>query len=88
MSIEKINGNRPVVPVGENKKAAGKNSDQYGSKDRVELSDEAKSLFASEKAKKMGEIQARVASGFYDTPEVTQKVVENLLKDLRSYSKA
>jgi hypothetical protein len=84
MAVEKIGGARPVVPATEGsakaKEAKGEKAQQS---DRVELSEKAKLLFAAEKAKKLGAIRAKVRKGFYEEPEVTKKVVEGVLKDLK-----
>jgi hypothetical protein len=85
MAVEKIgSGARPVVPSGESKgKTKETRSEKAHQTDRVELSEEAKLLFAAEKAKKLGAIRAKVKKGFYEEPEVTKKVVEGVLKDLK-----
>jgi hypothetical protein len=62
----------------------GSKNDKAEHKDRVELSDEARALFAAEKAKKLGSIRAKVKSGFYEDPEVTKKVVEGLINELKT----
>jgi hypothetical protein len=90
MSIDKIgSGTRPVAPAsGNSAKVKGSKSERAEKKDRVELSDEARMLFAAEKAKKLGSIRAKVKSGFYEDPEVTKKVVEGLIKELKTPSQA
>ena len=50
----------------------------------VELSENAKVLFAAEKAKKLEAIRAKVKADFYSRPEVKEKVVEGLLRDLQN----
>lgn len=86
MAIEKIGpGAQPVSPA---TKAAGVKSGQKQSAnesaDSVELSEEAKLLFAAEKAKRIGQIRAKVRNGFYDKSEVTERVVDGLIKDLKA----
>jgi hypothetical protein len=82
MAVEKIGGASPIVPTNEGKakEAKGAKAEQT---DRVELSEKAKLLFAAEKAKKLGAIRAKVKKGFYEEPEVTKKIVEGVLKDLK-----
>lgn len=88
MAINKIGQTGPLFRVGEKTKAKSNSAEKAGNGDRVELSEEAKMLYSAEKAKKMGEIRARVTSGFYDSPEVTAKIVEGLLRDLRGSTPA
>lgn len=52
--------------------------------DILELSENAKVLFAAEKAKRLGTIRAKVKTDFYSRPEVREKVVEGLLKELQN----
>ncbi len=87
MAVEKIgSGTRPVAPA---KSGAYKvKGEKTQRTDRVELSDEAKMLFAAEKAKKLGAIRAKVKKGFYEDPEVTKRVVEGLIKDLKTAPQA
>jgi 6-pyruvoyl-tetrahydropterin synthase len=50
----------------------------------LELSENAKVVFAAEKAKRLGAIRAKVKTDFYFRPEVTEKVVECLLRELQN----
>ena len=50
--------------------------------DKVELSEEARSLLQSEHSKKIEEIQQRMDSGFYDRQDVKEKIADAVLKDL------
>jgi hypothetical protein len=86
MAIDKIgSGARPVAPaVNTTGKVKGSKRDKAERKDSVVLSDEAKMLFAAEKAKKLGSIRAKVKKGFYEDPEVTKRVVEGLIKELKT----
>ncbi|MEK7250831.1 MAG: hypothetical protein AAB209_10470 [Bacteroidota bacterium] len=83
MTIDKVGSGRLIVPVSENATIKEKKSEKADSKDRVELSEEAKLLFAAEKAKKLGAIRAKVKKGFYEEPVVTKKVVEGLMRDIK-----
>jgi anti-sigma28 factor (negative regulator of flagellin synthesis) len=51
--------------------------------DKVELSAEARSLLQSEQTQQTEQIQQRIDTGFYDTPEVREKIAEAVLKDLK-----
>ena len=57
-----------------------KHDEQKRTTDTVELSPEALERFQDVENKKVETIQQRIASGFYFTPEVTQKVADELLK--------
>lgn len=51
-------------------------------KDTAEVSDEAKLLFETERAKKIREIEEKIESGYYLRREVTEKVAQALLRRL------
>ena len=50
--------------------------------DSVELSTEAKSLFEAGEQKRMEEIQQKIRDKFYFRQDVTEKVVDGILRDL------
>ncbi len=72
-----------IDPVRDKKPGDKARVQQRVSKDRVELSDEAKSLYGADQTRKTDAIREKVNSGFYFQPEVTEKVVDALLKDLQ-----
>lgn len=80
MSIVKIN---LVARLNEAGALQGKLDGKKG-EDVVELSENAKVLFAAEKAKRLEAIRAKVKADFYSRPEVKEKVVEGLLRDLQN----
>ncbi len=86
MAIEKIGpGAQPVSPATKSSGVKGGHRHTANeSADSVELSEEAKLLFAAEKAKRIGQIRAKVRNGFYEKPEVTERVIDGLMKDLKS----
>ena len=88
MAIEKIGAGGPILPAGESKKEKVAKAPKQEKTDKVELSEEAKSLYAAEREKKLDEIREKVKNGFYDAPEVTEKVVEGLKRDLKRYPEA
>ena len=90
MAIDKVGGRLPIILKNDaTGKAKGTKDDQTRDvKDKVQLSDEAKVLYGAEKAKKIDAIRANMKNGFYETPEVTEKVVEGLLRDLKKHSQA
>lgn len=83
MAIDRIGSGRPVVPVSENLKNREGHTERSDAKDTVQLSGAALKLFAAARAQRLAEIQERVRTGFYDRPEVTEKVVEGLLRDIK-----
>jgi len=52
--------------------------------DRADLSEEALSLIESGNSKRVDEVLSRINSGFYNKPEVVNKIVEEILKDIRN----
>jgi len=83
MAIKEINGEMlPVDPLrGKKSQAAGKTT--AARKDKVELSEEAKTLFEADQTKRMEQIRERLDQGFYSTPEAVEKIVAGLLEDLK-----
>ncbi|MBI5473871.1 MAG: hypothetical protein HY961_16155 [Ignavibacteriae bacterium] len=88
MSVDKIgSGPSPVAPSGGgNKKAKESKERLVDLKDRVELSEEAKQRLATDELAKLKAINSRIESGFYNSKEVAEKVVEGLLRQLRGKS--
>ena len=86
MAIREISGGPPSLEPVKEKRSQGteKTKGSSSGKDKVELSSEARSLFESEQSKRMKEIEARMESGFYLSKEVTEKVVDEILKDLKN----
>lgn len=83
MTITEISGiGQPLDPM---KGKKGKKPDEPRSspKDHVELSEEARSLHEAEQTKRFEEIRQRIQQGFYFQRDVTEKIVEEMLKDLR-----
>ncbi len=79
MSIVKIN---LAARLKEAETVGGK-LDEKERTDRMKLSEDAKVLFAAEKAKRLGLIRAKIKTHFYLRTEVKEKVVEGLLRDLQ-----
>ena len=55
-------------------------------KDTAEVSDEAKLLFETDRAKKIREIEEKIESGYYLRREVTEKVAQAMLRSLSNSS--
>jgi len=80
MGIQEINGRPfPIDPF--KGRSSDKREKREVSKDKVQLPDEARSLYEAQ-AKKIDQIQEKVRNGFYFQPEETERVVELPLKDL------
>lgn len=53
------------------------------SKDRIEISSEARDLAKTDlSTERLEEIRSKLSSGFYNSPEVLDKIAEKLSKDL------
>lgn len=50
--------------------------------DKIELSDEARSLFEAGQSKRLDEIRERIQNSFYFRPEITERVVSAIIKDM------
>ena len=64
------------------KKAREESKEVRSQEDRVELSDEAVSLFRTQESKRLEEIRERIESGYYSRPDVIEKVIDGLMRDL------
>lgn len=83
MGIREVSPNAsPVGPVKNDGSKKGKPGDRV-SKDSVSLSGEAVSKYEALQSKRADEIRERIKSGFYFEREVTEKVADLLLKDLK-----
>ena len=83
MAIKGIEGDcTPVEPIKEKKSSAPAKPASAGKKDTAQVSGTAKSLFEADQSKRLGEIRARLDVGYYDSPEVMDKVVDGLMNDL------
>jgi hypothetical protein len=84
MAIQEIiGGASPVSPLKKGKNAA-EAKDASAPSDKVRLSKEAQLLYESEQVKRTDEVRDRLDSGFYASPEVTEKIVDGLLEDLKN----
>jgi hypothetical protein len=82
MSINEIGGISHPMESSKGKKAREVRETAPPQKDSVRVSDEARSLFEAEQSKRYNSIQERIQSGFYFQREVTEKIVEALMKDI------
>ena len=88
MNINEItNGSLPVDPL-KNKKPREKSDAKPAAKgkDKAELSDKARSLFEADQEQRLEKIQEKIRQGYYFQRDVTEKVVDEMLKDLKKSS--
>jgi anti-sigma28 factor (negative regulator of flagellin synthesis) len=89
MAIAEISGSTGAQePTKSSKTRTGEKSKSSSgdSKDRVQLSSAARSMYEAGQVARLDAIRERVQSGFYLQPDVTEKVVDAILKDLKHES--
>jgi len=62
-------------------KKSGEEADE--NKDRIEVSDEARAMYDAEHTRRFETIREKIRKGFYFQREVTEKVVDAMLKDIK-----
>lgn len=82
MTVNKVMGSEFTPDPIKIKKEKEKELSKPASKDTAKVSDEAKLLFDTERAKKIREIEEKIESGYYLRREVTEKVAEAMLRSL------
>jgi anti-sigma28 factor (negative regulator of flagellin synthesis) len=89
MAIREVIGQgAPVDPVKGSKssqQARGKAAARE-TKDRVEVSDEARALYEADQSRRIEDIRKKIAEGFYDRREVAEKVADAMLKEMKNES--
>ena len=84
MDINRItNGGLPADPL-KTRKSKDDPEKVRSQKDRVELSDEAVSLFKTQENKRLEEIRKKIDSGYYFQRDITEKVVDAMMQDLKT----
>ncbi len=82
MGIERVsNSGIPTQPLKPKKVSDGEPMGKTSSEDRLEISDEAVSLFQSSESKRLESVREKIRSGYYLQREVTEKVADAILKD-------
>jgi anti-sigma28 factor (negative regulator of flagellin synthesis) len=83
--VEITSGAAPLDPLkGKKGEPVAKSETRVDdSGDRVELSEEARALYDVEQTRRFEAIREKIRQGFYFQPDVTEKVVDALLKELR-----
>jgi len=83
MSISEITNSGIPAQPSLSKKVKEEREAKASSKDKVQVSDEARSLFETDRSNKLNEIQKKIDEGFYSKKEVIEKVADAMLKDLK-----
>jgi len=87
MAIKEIvNPAGPLDPLKNNRgtgalKKSGEDADE--GKDRIEVSDGARAMYDAEHTHRFETIREKIRKGFYFQREVTEKVVDAMLKDIK-----
>jgi anti-sigma28 factor (negative regulator of flagellin synthesis) len=83
MSVNEISGNGLPVQPNQPRKVKEDQQARSSSKDRVEVSDEARAMFETEQSRRISEIQRRIEEGFYKRREVMERVVDAILREIQ-----
>jgi anti-sigma28 factor (negative regulator of flagellin synthesis) len=78
---DSVKGGRSDKP--ENVKGKDRDSDGEDRKDRVDVSAEARAMYDAERTQRFQAIREKIRKGFYFQRDVTEKVVDAVLKDLK-----
>lgn len=91
MGIQEILGNAgPTDPAkgtrsGSSEKVKGKEreGDEEDRKDGIEVSQQAREMYDAERTRRFDSIREKIRQGFYFQRDVTEKVVDAMMKDLK-----
>jgi anti-sigma28 factor (negative regulator of flagellin synthesis) len=82
VEIKGVTNGSFFVNATKNNKA--ESNQQLESKDKIEISSEARDLLKTElSAERVAELHQRISDGFYDSEDVLQKVADKLLPDIK-----
>jgi len=82
MNIKGVEGDfTPIDPLKGKKDSAPARTASAG-KDRVQVSGRARTLFQADQAARLDEIRQRLESGYYNSQDVTEKIVDGIMDDL------
>jgi hypothetical protein len=82
MNVKGIEGDfSPLNPVRGKKNGESSAASSSGNV-KVQVSGKARALFEAGQSARLDEIRSRLESGFYDAPEVTDKIVDGVMQDL------
>lgn len=77
--VDPAKGNRSESPD----KVKGRKQDEEERKDSVEVSKEARAMYDADQTRRFETIRERIRNGFYFQRDVTEKVVDAMIKDLK-----
>ena len=83
MGISEVTNSGIPVQPSVSKKVKEEQEAKGSSKDKVQVSDEARSLFETDRTNRLNEIQKKIDEGFYSKRDVIEKVADAMLKDIR-----
>ncbi len=83
MGISEVTGSGAPVQPSMSKKVKDEQEAKASSKDKVNVSEEARSLYENDKTNKLKEIGKKIDEGFYSQREVIEKVADAMLKDIK-----
>jgi anti-sigma28 factor (negative regulator of flagellin synthesis) len=83
MGISEVTGSGAPVQPSISKKVKDEQEAKAASKDEVNVSEAARSLYETDKANKLSQIAKKVDEGFYSQHDVIEKVADSMLKDLK-----
>lgn len=83
MGISEVTSSGVPLQPSSSKKVKDEQEAKTTSKDEVNVSEAARSLYESGKTNKLKEIGKKIDEGFYSKPEVIEKVADAMLKDLK-----
>jgi len=82
MNVKGIEGDfTPIDPLKGKKESGGAKQASAG-KDRVQVSGKARTLFLADQAAHLEEIRKRLESGYYNSQDVTDSIVDGIMDDL------
>ncbi len=82
MTVNEVSGNGFPIQPGQPRRAKNEPAKDRTAEDRVELSDEARSLFESAEGRRLDDIRQKIDAGYYNRRDVLEKVVDSILRDL------
>jgi anti-sigma28 factor (negative regulator of flagellin synthesis) len=82
-AVDPVKGGKNTAPSAKTTVRTKEKSDSDDRSDRIELSDEARAMYESQQSSRFDTIRERIRQGFYFQKDVTEKVVDAMLKDIK-----
>lgn len=82
-AIDPVKGGNRSTTNAKSSVRAKEKTDTDDRSDRIELSDEARAMYESQQSSRFEAIRERIRDGFYFQKDVTEKVVDAMLKDIK-----